>query len=46
MKSRALAQVDAIAKDAAEAMVEVLIGAGIGKAEIASAVDAALAERA
>ena len=46
VKSRALAQVDAIAKDAAEAMVEVLIGAGIGKAEIASAVDAALAERA
>ena len=32
VKARALAEVDAIAKDAAEAMVEVLIGAGVGKA--------------
>jgi F-type H+-transporting ATPase subunit b len=46
VKAGALAQVDAIAKDAAEAMVEVLIGAGVAKAEIARAVDAALAERA
>jgi len=41
VKARALAEVDAIAKDATEAIVETLIGGGIGKAEIAQAVAAA-----
>ncbi len=39
----ALAEVDAIARDAAEALVEALVG-GAGKAEIAAAVDAAMKE--
>jgi F-type H+-transporting ATPase subunit b len=42
---RALAEVDAIAREAAEAMVEVLLGAEAGKAEVAEAVAAAMAER-
>jgi F-type H+-transporting ATPase subunit b len=46
VKARALSDVDAIAKDAAEAMVEVLIGAGVARADVAKAVEAALAERA
>jgi hypothetical protein len=45
VKSEALAGVDAIARDAAEAMVEVLIGGAAGKNEIAAAVEAAIAER-
>ncbi len=45
VKSRALAEVDAIARDAAEAIVETLAGPGAGKAEIAQAVDAAMAGR-
>lgn len=46
VKSRALGEVDAIARDAVEAMVEVLVGAKVGKAAVASAVEAAMAERA
>jgi F-type H+-transporting ATPase subunit b len=46
VKVRALTEVDAIAKDAAAAMVETLIGTGAGEAELAGAVQAALAERA
>lgn len=58
VKSQALAEVDAIAKDAAEAMVELLVGDlpateaaepvsfALGEGEIAAAVQAALAERA
>lgn len=46
VKTRALAEVDTIARDATEAMVEVLIGGGAGKSEVAVAVDAAMAERA
>ncbi|WP_343039124.1 F0F1 ATP synthase subunit B [Propylenella binzhouense] len=46
IKSRALGDVDAIAKDAAEAIVEVLIGTGVARGEIERAVDAALSERA
>ena len=38
MKARALAEVDAIASDAVEAIVEALVGTKAGKAEIASAV--------
>jgi F-type H+-transporting ATPase subunit b len=41
VKTRALAEVDAIARDATEAIVETLVGRGIGKAEIAQAVAAA-----
>ena len=46
VKSRALGEVDAIAKDAVETMVEVLVGSRVGKDTIASAVQAAMAERA
>jgi len=46
VKSQALAEVDAIAKDATEAMVEVLVGGEVGKREVAQAVEAAIAERA
>jgi F-type H+-transporting ATPase subunit b len=45
VKERALAGVDAIAKDAVEAMIEVLVGTKAGKAEVAKAVEAAMAER-
>jgi len=45
VKTRALAEVDAIANDAAEAIVETLLGLSVGKPEIASAVKAAMAER-
>lgn len=44
VKQAALAGVDAIAKDAVETMVEVLVGAKVEKAEIARAVEAAMAE--
>ena len=43
VKAAALGEVDGIAREAAEAMVEVLIGAGASEKEIASAVDKALA---
>ena len=46
VKTRALGEVDAIARDAVETMVEVLVGARVGKDTIASAVQAAIAERA
>jgi F-type H+-transporting ATPase subunit b len=46
VKTRALAEVDAIARDAVEAMVEALVGTKAGKSEIARAVEAAMAERA
>jgi len=45
VKQQALAGVDQIAKDAVETMVEVLVGAKVEKAEIARAVEAAMAER-
>jgi F-type H+-transporting ATPase subunit b len=45
VKARALSEVDAIAKDAAAAMVETLVGSAAGEAELAGAVKAALAER-
>ena len=41
----ALAELETIARDAAEALVQALVGAGAGKAEIAAAVDAAIKER-
>ena len=44
VKSRALADVDSIARDAVEAIVEALVGTKVGKAEVASAVEAAMAE--
>jgi F-type H+-transporting ATPase subunit b len=44
-KTQALAEVDAIAREATEAMVEVLIGES-GGADVAPAVEAAMAERA
>ena len=40
----ALADIDTIARDATEALVEALVGGGAGKAEIAAAVDAAMKE--
>lgn len=46
VKERALGEVDSIARDAVEAIVETLVGTKAGKAEIASAVQAAMAERA
>jgi F-type H+-transporting ATPase subunit b len=46
VKDAALAEVDGIAREAAEAMVEVLIGTGASKKEIAGAVDHALAAEA
>lgn len=45
VKTRALAEVDAIARDAAEAMVDALLGTRAGEAEIAAAVQAAVPER-
>lgn len=45
IKSGALRDVDAIAKDAAEAIVEVLIGPEVGRGEIENAVNAAMSER-
>jgi F-type H+-transporting ATPase subunit b len=45
VKSRALAEVDAIAREAADAIVETLSGARAGGPEIARAVEAAMAER-
>jgi F-type H+-transporting ATPase subunit b len=45
VKNRALAQVDAIARDAADAIIETLSGTRAGGAEIAGAVEAAMAER-
>jgi F-type H+-transporting ATPase subunit b len=41
VKARAIKEVDAIAGDAAQAMVETLLGGSVGKAEIAAAVEAA-----
>ena len=41
----ALAEVDSIARDATEALVQALVGGGAGKAEIADAVNAAMKER-
>ena len=46
VKDRALSEVDAIAKDAVETIVEVLVGTKVGKAEVESAVAAAMAGRA
>jgi F-type H+-transporting ATPase subunit b len=46
VKTRALADVDSIARDAVEAIVEALVGTKIGKPEVAKAVEAAMAERA
>ena len=47
VKARALSEVDAIANDATQAIVETLLGSGVGsKSEIASAVQSAMAERA
>ena len=46
VKLRAMTEVDAIATDAAEAMVEVLLGTRASVAEVALAVRAAMAERA
>ena len=46
VKLRAMTEVDAIATDAAEAMVEVLLGTRTNVAEVALAVRAAMAERA
>jgi F-type H+-transporting ATPase subunit b len=45
VKTRALAEVDAIAQEAAEAMVETLTGTRADEAEISGAVRAAMAER-
>lgn len=44
VKASALASVDQIARDAVETMVEVLVGAKVEKAEVAQAVEAAMAE--
>jgi len=46
VKERALGEVDSIARDAVEAIVETLVGTKAGKDTIASAVQAAMAERA
>ena len=40
-----LADLETISRDAAEALVQALVGGGVGKAEIAAAVDAAMKER-
>jgi len=45
VKARALTEVDAIAKDAADAIVESLVGRRAGEAEIAAAVQAVSADR-
>ena len=45
VKTRALADVDAIARDAAEALVETLLGTGVPQPEVAAAVSAAMSER-
>jgi len=44
VKAQALAGVDAIARDAVEAIVEALVGTRVEKAQVASAVAAAMAE--
>jgi len=44
VKTQALAEVDAIARDATEAMVETLVGGKVKKGEVAEAVEAAMAE--
>ena len=44
VKSQALAGVDAIARDAVEAIVEALVGTKVEKAQVASAVSAVMAE--
>jgi F-type H+-transporting ATPase subunit b len=46
VKTSALGEVDSIARDAVEAIVETLVGTKAGKDTIASAVQAAMAERA
>jgi F-type H+-transporting ATPase subunit b len=46
VKARALGEVDAIARDTVETMVEVLVGSRVGKDTIAGAVQAAMAGRA
>jgi F-type H+-transporting ATPase subunit b len=46
VKGQALANVDAIARDAVEAMVEALVGAKVGKDAVARAVADVMAERA
>ena len=46
VKARALNEVDTIAQDAAEAMVQTLLGAGVARTEVAEAVSAAMTERA
>ncbi len=46
VKSEALAEVDAIARDAAAAIVGLLVGGKAGKSEVAEAVEAAMAGRA
>lgn len=45
VKAQALSDVDAIAKDATEAMVEVLVGGEVAKSDVSNAVEAAMAER-
>jgi len=45
VKAEALANVDAIARDATGALVETLLGAGVAPNEVAAAVDAAMAGR-
>ena len=45
VKAKALAEVDAIAKEAAETLIEVLLGPRATRTEIAAAVEAAQAER-
>ena len=44
VKVRALAEVDAIARDATAAIVEALVGGAAGEAEVAGAVERAMAE--
>lgn len=45
VKTSALADVDAIAKDATEAMVETLVGGEVAKSDVSKAVEAAMAGR-
>lgn len=45
VKTQALTEVDTIAKDAAEAMVQTLIGGEVGQSEVAKAVETAMSER-
>ena len=46
VKERALSEVDTIARDAVETIVEVLVGTRVGKEDVAKAVSAAMAGRA